>query len=113
MLMNETATATGGQAFYNTNGMKEITSRISVSDGSFYTLTYSPHDFHFDNKWHKVRVALNVMGISSVIAADTLPMGVPEAPNSYSRRPGREPACCRAARRSSCRRRGVCRSSFR
>ena len=61
-LMNETAMATGGQAFYNTNGMKEITSRILSTDGSFYTLTYSPHDFHFDNKWHKVRVALNVNG---------------------------------------------------
>ena len=61
-LMSETAMATGGQAFYNTNGMKEITSRILSTDGSFYTLTYSPHDFHFDNKWHKVRVALNVNG---------------------------------------------------
>ncbi|HEX3469748.1 MAG TPA: VWA domain-containing protein [Silvibacterium sp.] len=61
-LMNETAMATGGQAFYNTNGMKEITNRILSTDGSFYTLTYSPHDFHFDNKWHKVRVALNVNG---------------------------------------------------
>jgi VWFA-related protein len=61
-LMNETAMATGGQAFYNTNGMKEITSRILSTDGSFYTLTYSPHDFHFDNKWHKVSVKLNVEG---------------------------------------------------
>jgi len=28
-------------------------------DGSFYTLTYSPRDYHFDNKWHKVRVRLS------------------------------------------------------
>lgn len=62
VLMNETAMATGGEAFYNTNGMKEITNRILSTDGSFYTLTYSPRDFHFDNKWHKVRVALNVNG---------------------------------------------------
>ena len=62
VLMNETARATGGQAFYNTNGLLETASHILSSDGSFYTLTYAPHDFHFDNKWHKVRVALNVKG---------------------------------------------------
>jgi VWFA-related protein len=61
-LMDETAIATGGQAFYNTNGLKEITSHVLNSDGSFYTLTYSPQDFHFDNKWHKVRVKLKVEG---------------------------------------------------
>ena len=61
-LMNETARATGGQAFYNNNGLKEITDHVLNSDGSFYTLTYSPHDLHFDNKWHKVRMTLNEEG---------------------------------------------------
>ena len=60
--MSETARATGGQAFYNSNGLMEITNHLLSSDSSFYTLTYSPHDFHFDNKWHKVRVALNEKG---------------------------------------------------
>ena len=60
--MNETALATGGQAFHNNNGLLEVTDHILNSDESFYTLTYSPHDFHFDNKWHKVRVKLNVDG---------------------------------------------------
>jgi VWFA-related protein len=58
-LMSETAKATGGQAFFDNNGLTEITSHLLSSDGSFYTLTYSPHDLHFDNKWHKVRVKLN------------------------------------------------------
>ena len=58
-LMNETAKATGGQAFYNNNGLKEIAGHVLNSDDSFYTLTYSPHDLHFDNKWHKVRMTLN------------------------------------------------------
>ncbi len=61
-LMNETARATGGQAFYNNNGLKEITDHVLNSDGSFYTLTYSPHDLHFDNKWHQVRMTLNEEG---------------------------------------------------
>ena len=60
--MNETAMATGGQAFHDNNGLLEITSHVLASDTSFYTLTYSPHDFHFDNKWHRVRVKLNVDG---------------------------------------------------
>jgi VWFA-related protein len=62
VLMNETARATGGQAFYNNNGLLEITGRILSTDESFYTLTYSPHDFHFDNKWHKIQIALNLKG---------------------------------------------------
>src|SRR5271155_1955784 len=61
-VMNEAAKATGGQAFYNYNGLTEIANRILSSDGSFYTLTYSPHDLHFDNKWHKVSVKLNIDG---------------------------------------------------
>lgn len=61
-LMNETARVTGGQAFYNNNGLKEITGHVLNSGGSFYTLTYSPHDLHFDNKWHKVRMTLNQEG---------------------------------------------------
>ena len=61
-LMSETARATGGKAFYNNNGLTEIASHVLNSDSSFYTLTYSPRDFHFDNKWHKVRVKLNEEG---------------------------------------------------
>ena len=61
-LMSETARATGGKAFFNNNGLTEIATHVLTSDGSFYTLTYSPHDFHFDNKWHKVQVTLNEKG---------------------------------------------------
>jgi VWFA-related protein len=56
MAMSDVAQATGGQAFYNNNGLKEITEHLLDSDSSFYTLTYSPRNLHFDNKWHKVRV---------------------------------------------------------
>jgi VWFA-related protein len=61
-LMSETARATGGKAYFNNNGLTEIATHVLSSDESFYTLTYSPHDFHFDNKWHKVRVTLNEEG---------------------------------------------------
>ncbi|HTZ89392.1 MAG TPA: VWA domain-containing protein [Alloacidobacterium sp.] len=59
LTMDSEAKATGGAAFHNNNGLKEITEHILDSGSSFYTLTYSPHDLHFDNKWHKVRVAVD------------------------------------------------------
>jgi VWFA-related protein len=59
MAMDSVAQATGGQAFYSSNGLKEITEHLVDSDESFYTLTYSPRNLDFDNKWHKVRVAVD------------------------------------------------------
>jgi VWFA-related protein len=57
-LMQDVANATGGAAFYNNNGLDKITARWLDHGGSFYTLTYSPSDFHFDHKWHNVKVKL-------------------------------------------------------
>jgi hypothetical protein len=57
--MNDVAQATGGQAFYNNNDLNEITEHLLDSDGSFYTLTYSPRNLHFDNGWHKVSVEVD------------------------------------------------------
>ena len=36
MAMNDAAQATGGEAFYNNNGLKEIAQHLLDSDGSFY-----------------------------------------------------------------------------
>ena len=56
LVMSDVGQATGGQAFFNNNGLEEITDHLLESDGSFYTLTYSPDGLRVDNKWHKVRV---------------------------------------------------------
>ncbi|MFT4113834.1 VWA domain-containing protein [Silvibacterium sp.] len=58
MLMNDMARATGGQAIYNSNGLKEAAARILDVDRSYYTLTYSPQNFKADNKYHKVKIEL-------------------------------------------------------
>lgn len=58
-LMDNIAEATGGQAFYNTNGLDLTAAHWLENDGTFYTLIYSPADFHTDNKWHKVEVKLD------------------------------------------------------
>ena len=57
--MNHTAEATGGESFYNSNGLKEIAEHVLDTYGSFYTLTYSPHSLQLDNKWHKIRVVVS------------------------------------------------------
>lgn len=58
MMMEDTAEATGGQAFFNTNGLADAASRIASSSANFYTLTYSPHEQKFDNRWHKVKIKI-------------------------------------------------------
>lgn len=58
-MMRDVAEATGGQAFYDNNGLAKITAKILAADTSFYTLTYAPHDLHFDNTWHKVKVKVD------------------------------------------------------
>jgi len=55
-LMDDVAEATGGHAFYNTNGLSQLTTKLLATDASFYTLTYTPQDSRLDNKWHKVKV---------------------------------------------------------
>jgi VWFA-related protein len=58
-VMEDVAHATGGHAFYNTNAMVEAAKRVLDTEESFYTLTYSPRNFRFDNKWHSVRVTVD------------------------------------------------------
>ena len=57
-LMQDIADSTGGTAFYNNNALDKIAAHWLNNAGSFYTLTYSPKDFRFDNKWHTVKVKL-------------------------------------------------------
>jgi len=58
-LMRDIANATGGTAFYNNNALDKIAAHWLHNAGGFYTLTYSPQDFRFDNKWHTVKVKLS------------------------------------------------------
>jgi VWFA-related protein len=59
MQMEDEAKATGGRAFYNNNGIAEISTKIFATDANFYTLSYSPEDFRLDNKWHRVKVRVD------------------------------------------------------
>jgi VWFA-related protein len=59
MQMDDEAKATGGRAFYDNNGLAEISSKIIATDADFYSLSYSPRNFQQDNKWHNVKVAID------------------------------------------------------
>ena len=59
LTMEDEASATGGQAFFNTNGLAQAAEHIAETDASYYTLTYSPQDVKLDKKWHKVKVEVN------------------------------------------------------
>ncbi|HZD77770.1 MAG TPA: VWA domain-containing protein [Acidobacteriaceae bacterium] len=57
-VMSNVAEATGGRAVYDYNGLALAAGQIVHDDGEYYTLTYAPHDFRYDNKWHKVSVTM-------------------------------------------------------
>jgi VWFA-related protein len=57
--MEDVARATGGKAFYDSNGISQAAALVLDTSGDFYTLTYSPSNFQVDNKWHNVRIKLD------------------------------------------------------
>ena len=60
--MDQMADATGGRAFYNTNGLTEAV-QTAVRDGStYYTLSYSPDEVKSDGSLRKVKVELSKPG---------------------------------------------------
>jgi VWFA-related protein len=61
--MSQMAEATGGRAFYNTNGLTQAVA-TAITDGSnFYTLTYTPANPARDGKFRKIKVQLAQGGV--------------------------------------------------
>jgi VWFA-related protein len=61
--MSQMAEATGGHAFYNTNGLAQAVA-TAINDGSnFYTLTYTPANPARDGKFRKIKVQLARDGV--------------------------------------------------
>ena len=54
-LEDELARATGGRAFFSTNGLAAaMKAAVSLGEDS-YTLAYEPDPYQADGRWHKVR----------------------------------------------------------
>jgi VWFA-related protein len=62
--MSQMAEATGGHAFYNTNGLTQAVA-TAINDGSnFYTLTYTPANPARDGKFRRIKVQLARGGVN-------------------------------------------------
>ena len=56
--MDTLARNTGGQAFYDTNGIKDVLEHVTNEGMHYYTLTYSPTNTKMDNRYRRTRVEL-------------------------------------------------------
>jgi VWFA-related protein len=87
--MSQMAEATGGHAFYNTNGLTQAVA-TAINDGSnFYTLTYTPANPARDGKFRKIKVQLARSGVNLAYRhgyyADDPDKGPPPATNGQPR----------------------------
>ena len=57
--MDELARATGGQALYNTNGLKEALARVIENGSNYYTVAYDPTDKTLDGKLRKIDIQVD------------------------------------------------------
>jgi VWFA-related protein len=58
------ATATGGKAFFNTNGIRDAIATAAEQGSNYYTLSYNPTNKNFDGKFRKIKVQLAEKGYS-------------------------------------------------
>ncbi len=58
-IMEQLAKDTGGQAFYNTNGLGQVLTRVINEGAHYYTLSYTPTDTNMDGKFRRIEVKLH------------------------------------------------------
>lgn len=56
--MEDLAKDTGGQAYYNTNGLSGALARVVNNGSRYYSLTYSPTNSKMDGKFRRIQVKL-------------------------------------------------------
>jgi VWFA-related protein len=56
--MEELARDTGGEAFYNTNGLNDALTRVVNNGTRYYTLAYAPTDKNMNGKFRRIRLNL-------------------------------------------------------
>ena len=62
MTMAQMAEATGGRAFYNTNGLSQAVEKAIDSGSNYYTLAYSPTNTKWDGRFRKIEIRLRQSG---------------------------------------------------
>lgn len=63
MSMTNLAEATGGHAFYNTNGLSAAVAKVQSIAQTYYTIIYSPKDKNYDGGVRKVDVKVSDPGV--------------------------------------------------
>ncbi|HTV08339.1 MAG TPA: VWA domain-containing protein [Candidatus Aquilonibacter sp.] len=58
MTMEQMASDTGGQAYYNTNGLSSAVSKAINAGSNYYTLSYEPSDHRWNGAYRNIHVAL-------------------------------------------------------
>ena len=56
--MEELAKGTGGQAFYGTNGIGDVLTRVTNNSANFYTLSYTPTERQMNGKYRHITIKL-------------------------------------------------------
>jgi VWFA-related protein len=55
---SDLASATGGKAFYNTNGIKQAVAEVVATGSNYYTLSYSPANNLWNGNFRKLKIKL-------------------------------------------------------
>jgi hypothetical protein len=63
MDLDTIAEATGGRAYYNTNGLKEVITGIVESGSNYYTLAYATTNKTWDGQFRHIKVKLDRPGV--------------------------------------------------
>lgn len=63
MELAQIADATGGKAYYNTNGLKETLAEIVNNGSNYYTLAYSTTNQKWDGKFRHIKIEVNRPGV--------------------------------------------------
>jgi VWFA-related protein len=61
--LDDVASATGGKAFYNTNGLKQAIAQVVDTGSNYYTLSYTPSNPVWDGNYRKLQVKLAEQGL--------------------------------------------------
>jgi VWFA-related protein len=56
--LEQVADATGGKAFYNTNGLKDAIAEVVDTGSNYYTVSYTPTDKNWDGSVRHIKVEL-------------------------------------------------------
>ena len=58
--LDQVAEATGGKAFYNTNGIKQSINEVIETGSSYYTVSYYPTNKKWDGRFRKLKVESDI-----------------------------------------------------